>query len=198
MSELKMWHKRHPDFEAFDSVTIDVVPRYKTSGLSGDEWRVAAVIRLWFKGEPVAERGYRDIESALKFLPAFTSEAASPIPTRVIELERESCDQPGCAEKAVTKCRLKKEYSDRGEELVMREGVNSHYRQFCQRHLQRGDCGLEDSDSNYEVVSGPGPDQARGYEDDVVEARRVEVRVGSLEELPAAIEAARREAEGKL
>jgi hypothetical protein len=145
----------------------------------------------------VVDWGYRDIDAALKFLPAFIDESASPIPTRVIELERESCDQTGCAEKAVSRYHLKKEYSDSGEELVMREGVNSHFRQFCQRHLQRGDCGLEDSDSNYEVISGPGPDQARGYEGDVVEARRVDVKVGSLDELPAAIEAARREVEGK-
>jgi len=40
------------------------------------------------------------------------------------------------------------------------------YRQFCQRHLQRGDCSREDSDDNYAVVSGPGPNDAKGWEED--------------------------------
>ena len=31
--------ERHPDDEWYDEVRIVTVPRYKTSGLSGDEWR---------------------------------------------------------------------------------------------------------------------------------------------------------------
>lgn len=38
-----------PDAQAFDEVRIVTVPRYKQSGLSGDEWRISAAIRLYRK-----------------------------------------------------------------------------------------------------------------------------------------------------
>lgn len=42
MLEKAMHYKRHPDFETYDRITIDTVERYKTSGLSGDEWRFSS------------------------------------------------------------------------------------------------------------------------------------------------------------
>ena len=38
------------------------------------------------------------------------------------------------------------------------ESIWVETRAFCHRHLQRGDCGIEDADSNYEVLEGPGPE----------------------------------------
>src|SRR5207237_1236850 len=73
----KPFYKRHEDDEWIDEIRVKVVPRYKTSGLSGKEWRA-----------------------------------------------------------------------------------------FCRKHLRRGDAGLDDADDNYEVVSGPGPDEAQGWEQD--------------------------------
>ena len=38
------------DDEGPDRITIDPVPRYKTSGLSGDEWRMSYVVRFYRRG----------------------------------------------------------------------------------------------------------------------------------------------------
>jgi len=45
-----------PDAQAFDEVRITTVPRYKMSGLSGDEWRISGKIQLLRKGRVVAEK----------------------------------------------------------------------------------------------------------------------------------------------
>lgn len=61
--------RRHRDDDYWDEITIDtekvhlrafVVPRFKTSGLSGDEWRVSAKLILRRDGfrEPIVERGF--------------------------------------------------------------------------------------------------------------------------------------------
>lgn len=39
-----------PDAQACDEIRIYTVPRYKTSGLSGDEWRISAVTEFYRKG----------------------------------------------------------------------------------------------------------------------------------------------------
>jgi hypothetical protein len=38
------------DAQAFDEIRIITVPRYKTSGLSGDEWRISATIQFYRNG----------------------------------------------------------------------------------------------------------------------------------------------------
>ncbi len=43
-----------PDAQAFDEVRIRTVPRWKESGLSGDEWRISATVEFWRKGKPPA------------------------------------------------------------------------------------------------------------------------------------------------
>jgi len=82
------------------------------------------------------------------------------------------CCQPGCVELLVSVYRLKHRFcvgghkSDAGHSYTKHgedETVVSDVRGFCVKHLRRGDCGLEDSDDNYEVVSGPGPN---GHEPD--------------------------------
>jgi hypothetical protein len=73
----------------------------------------------------------------------------------VIELEKDTCDQPGCKEKAVARFKLKKHYIN-GHELAHVFG--ERFRKFCKKHLRRGDCGLSDSDANYEPMDGIGPD----------------------------------------
>jgi hypothetical protein len=149
------WHKRLNDFESFDKITLDVVPRYKTSGLSGDEWRQHVEVTFWFKGEKVHAAGFGKMHAALMMLGAEWIKAQEPIPERVIEIERDRCDQPSCTEKAVGRFKLKKLTSARGEFLADREGGHAGYfRQFCRKHLRRGDCGLEDCDTNYEPLDG--------------------------------------------
>jgi hypothetical protein len=161
-------HLRDPDFEPYDEIRIRIAPRFKTSGLSGDEWRTSAVAELYFKGQKICERSWSRLEWALAGLAAFVFEKSSPIEMPVLEYERTACDQPGCSERAVSKYRVKEMFSDRGEKLDMSEkDYADYYRQFCRRHLKRGDCSREDCDKNYEVISGPGPGDAEGFLQDV-------------------------------
>lgn len=143
-------HKRHPDFVAFDAVTIEVVERWKESYLSGDEWRFSATVKLYFKGVIITTETYGSLDQAMMRLQALYHDKASPVPDEWLEIEARSCDQPGCANPAQYKHILRHEYSHSGQKLE--KGYSTSFRQFCERHKKRGDCGLEDSDKNYEVI----------------------------------------------
>ncbi len=164
-SNARMWHRRHHDFEKFDYIELVVVPRYKTSGFSGDEWRTSVRARFYFKGEVVHETSYSDMHHAVMLLAhEYVTCNDHAIPDCVIELEREGrCDQPGCPLPSVSRYKLKELFSAQGERLDQGEarGDRDSYAQFCAGHLRRGDCGREDSDRNYEVLSGPGPEGSR-------------------------------------
>jgi hypothetical protein len=146
------FHKRLTDFHAFDRITFHIVPRYKESGLSGDEWRQHVEVEFHFKGEVVHSERFRDMETALMMTPAAWINAQEPMPGRVIALEQERCDQPSCTATATVRYRLKEEFSRSGEKLDASDIHFRKYRQFCDRHKTRGDCGREDSDLNYERV----------------------------------------------
>ena len=161
----KDWHRRHPDFTSFDRIELEVVPRYKTSGLSGDEWRTGVRAKFFFKGEVVHESTFGDMHVAMMVLPHTWLEAQSPIPERIMQIEKTMCDQPGCSEDFVSKFRLKRLTSDSGEYLDPADQHLSYFRQFCRKHLRRGDCGREDSDANYELISGPGPGESSNTEE---------------------------------
>jgi hypothetical protein len=158
---------RHDDDEVVDEIRIVTVPRYKTSGLSGDEWRVSARIEFWRKGQLLGGRSLGNVDTAVKHL---GHELAMFLESQVGALKATEglCGQPGCKEPYVSEYRLKEEYCGR---CGRPEPASADQRiRFCHRHLQRGDCGLRDADTNYEVISGPGPDEAAGYEDDVRES----------------------------
>jgi hypothetical protein len=177
----RLWHKRHRDWEAFDRIEFDIVDRYKTSGLSGDEWRHHVRMRFYFKGEVVHEDGARDMQSAMLRVGSIMLEKTCPIPDRVIELEKTKCSQPGCKEDAVGRFRIKKEFGHQGEDLAPPyEGSPRYSRQFCKRHLRRGDRSREDCDANYEPLDGIGPDGSTN----LVESPSAQV-VMSLEEFEA-------------
>lgn len=79
------------------------------------------------------------------------------------------CFQDGCKELAVSMYRLLFRYDEDGK---MRDSYSTLDRgnvplivRFCSLHLRRGDCGLEDADRNYEVVDGPGPEGAVGWQE---------------------------------
>lgn len=154
------YHKRHRDFEPFDRIELDVVPRYKTSDMSGDEWRTSVRVRFSFKGEVVRETSITSMRYAMLLLAGEWVRAQEPIPNRVIELEKTKCDQPGCPNEAVSTYHLKVEFSDRGEKLDPGDSSLLYYRRFCSECRRRGDCSREDSDANYEVVEGFGPNDA--------------------------------------
>jgi len=154
-------HKRLPEFECFDRITLEVVPRYKMSGLSGDEWRQHVQVNFYFKGDLIHEARFKDMKSAAMLLGAELVHNSSSIAGRVLALEKELCDQPSCANRPTHHYFLKEEFSDLGKKLdandlysqqwdVLGYGLGSRkYRQFCGTHEIRGDCGREDSDRNY-------------------------------------------------
>lgn len=154
------YHKRLRDFEPIDDVRMFVDPRWKDSWLSGDEWRQAFIAELRFKGELIDTVRSRKLEDiSLKVLSISmqhtpdgclcgTSEAAD----KMLKRERETCDQPGCAEEPSHFMVLIDEYSGCGEKLAPRDYEWNRFRQFCHKHKERGDCGLEDADRNYRHV----------------------------------------------
>jgi len=156
-----VYFKRHHDDEIVDDVRIVCVPRYKTSGLSGDEWRVSYRMTLSRKGTKLYERYYNSLSDAISHLPwvrrTMFEEPAEGVPEDAwpqrIERDRITCHQPGCAEFATVVYRLKAEYASDGEGPLPEAGIE-HRVAFCARHSTRGNCGREDSDANYELVSG--------------------------------------------
>ncbi len=153
------WGRRLPEFEVFDRIELAVVPRYKTSGLSGDEWRTSVHAKFFFKDTMVHEQSFRDMRTAFALMPHALM-TMNVIPETILDLEKTRCYQPGCPDESISKYRLKRLTSDRGEYLHEDEGkfTKNHVRKFCRKHLKRGNCGREDSDKNYEVLEGPGPD----------------------------------------
>lgn len=147
----KFWHKRLSYFQAFDKITLEIVPRYKTSGLSGDEWRQHVEVTFFFKGNEVHNFGARDMDAAALILGGHLLNIQSPLPDKVLDLEKIKCDQPSCSNPPVRRYVLKEEFSRNGEKLDASDIYSKKYRQFCDKHKTRGDCGREDSDNNYDV-----------------------------------------------
>lgn len=141
-----------PDAQAFDEVRIVTVPRYKTSGLSGDEWRISAKIMLMRKGQVVHESSVRNAETAVMLLGAAWLSAIDDGKAFFAGIG-DFCDQEGCAEKATVTYRVKKEFSSDYPHEFSRP-VSGVYRRFCARHAKRGNCGFDDTDSNYELIEG--------------------------------------------
>lgn len=158
-----------PDAQAFDEVRITTVPRYKTSGLSGDEWRISAKIEFMRKGKVVHEERSRDIQMACYHVGYLHSKACDDA-KGYFAGEGDACDQEGCSEPATVTYAKKKDYCERcgkPSEIVAitLNGDRKSLRRFCDRHSTRGDCGLDDCDTNYEVVEGapsePRPEDER-------------------------------------
>jgi hypothetical protein len=191
----KPTYKRHPDDEWWDEIRITTVPRYKTSGLSGDEWRVSARIEIFRKGVLLKERHFSKIQYAVATLPAMLLEMSDEGSTNHEDFDR-LCFQPGCKEEGVVELRLKDEYYPcYGDKMPKREWAEDGRRRFCEKHSRRGDCGLEDSDANYELVSAPPGwegNAALGAIEAASPAKVVTVRVDSPEDLHAAIEQVRK------
>lgn len=162
----QMWHRRLPKFEAFDKITLEVVPRYKTSGMSGDEWRTSVAVRFFFKGHEIHEEWVRDMEAAILMLGSSWIKAQEPIPSEVIKIEERKCDQPGCSADAAGRLKVKRLTADDGSWLDSEERSGLvPYRRFCTRHIQRGDCSREDSDDNYEPMDGLGFEDSTNIEE---------------------------------
>jgi len=175
---------RHDDDDYVDEVRIRTVERYKTSGLSGDEWRFSAVIQFFRKGQLLHERGLGDIKAALAYAPWALATAYEGDGWDYAKDEN-LCFQPGCTETAVSEYQLVDRFDHDGNKSQNKH--STYYRKFCQKHLTRGDCALEDADSNYILINGIGPDGTDWKGANITESARVEVRVDSLDDLPGAL-----------
>jgi hypothetical protein len=134
-----------PDAQRFDEVRIVTVPRYKQSGLSGDEWRISGAIQLYRKGKLIHERHVRNVEMGCVFA-AGTLYEAQDDGKGYFAGDGVHCDQEGCADAATVRYRKKADYC---REAHKTEPFEPSYRHFCDRHKTRGDCGFDDSDANY-------------------------------------------------
>lgn len=147
----------HPDAERFDKVVVEVVERWKESELSGDEWRFAHVATFYRHGQPVARRSHLSIEKVLLAAAAEFGDIKVPVKGEDDKYEpwmgdlSEVCCQPGCTKPWVVLLHPVKRYDSRGQQMARPYDADD-VRGFCERHRHRGDCGLDDSDFNYELV----------------------------------------------
>jgi hypothetical protein len=145
-----------PDAQAFDEVRIVTVPRYKESGLSGYEWRISARIEFWRKGRLVHEERWGRVEGACAAVGYFYQKATDDGKAFFAgENDAEGnpiCDQEGCSNPATVTYKLKQGFDRSGQPRSLMSG--GEIRCFCDRHKVRGDCGREDGDDNYEIVTG--------------------------------------------
>lgn len=153
-----LFHIDHPDDERFDEIHISIVERWKDSELSGDEWRFSYLAEVKRKGEIVIRITASTLDWLLKGLQwkmlVAGQDHQDGFDSIAYLRTKDKCDQPGCANIATIFYQLKKDYSKCGEELVDKSSIK-YYRQFCQTHEHRGDCGLSDSDDNYFVIENP-------------------------------------------
>ncbi len=149
------YFQRHHDDEIIDKIEIEIVPRYKESGLSGDEWRVAAVTKLYRKGHLLADRSYSNLEAAIAHIAwlnrVWRESDEDNRWTDFLKVEDKLCHQPGCAQKSTRVFELKQEYDRTRGRILNDDDCNffRNLRSFCKSHAERGDCGLEDADRNY-------------------------------------------------
>lgn len=157
------YYKRHNDDEICDEIRLKVIPRFKTSGMSGDEWRTSVRIQLFHKGLCYAERSVSNMRSALLMLGEFFVRSHEPIPLEVIRHEETKCDQPGCDQDAVNHYRKKVEHHGNSGH-TSEPKYHEVWCKFCARHSERGDSDLEDNDANLTLMKGNGV--VRAYEED--------------------------------
>ena len=74
----------------------------------------------------------------------------------VEEATKHLCAQPGCRTEPTACYLIKQEYDHCGnpQDAELARLVGPHKRCFCEQHRHRGDCALEDADTNYELLEG--------------------------------------------
>lgn len=135
-----------PDAQAFDEIRIVTVPRYKTSGLSGDEWRIHAEAQFFRKGVLIFAQGCHDTKTAAGLLYAWYV-AACDDGKAYFAGDGVTCDQEGCHELATVRYRRLFDYCREGHKTAVSEV--SLYRHFCALHKTRGNSAFDDADRNY-------------------------------------------------
>ena len=142
----------HPDDRTFDRVTIELQDRWKESELSGSEWRFSYVLTLWRKGKAIYTKVFSSMEDAAAYLPWALRTWAEDADIYTVEsmdrLDHVTCCHPGCKNDAKWRADLVTQFTNTGQLLALSE-VLPAYRLFCDRHKDRGDCGRDDANDNY-------------------------------------------------
>ena len=138
-----------PDAQAFDEVRIVTVPRFKESGLSGDEWRIHAEAQFYRKGKLIFSEGCRDVKTACGLAFSWYVRGCDD-GQAYFAGDGATCDQEGCHEPAVVRYRRRFDYCRDGHKSAVSDVAL--YRHFCEQHRERGDAAFDDSDDNYEAV----------------------------------------------
>ena len=137
-----------PNALPFDEIKFVTVPRYKTSGLSGDEWRISIEVEFWRNGKlRHTEWAGHDMSEAMGRAYHLLRKAQDEGKAHFAG-EDNFCDQEGCSKEATVTYKKKNDYCKEGHKTT------PHFeevRKFCDEHKTRGDCGLDDADANYEV-----------------------------------------------
>jgi len=165
---LHVYFDRHREDTGYDRVEIDIVPRYKQSHMSGDEWRFSYRARVWWKGFLIGSHSMSTMEHITRTLDHWLNymneiihfnykkyddgsghEGMIHFPDH--RLQAEYCAQPGCPNKATHTFVKKKTWTRDGcSETTKPNAV--HVIRFCPLHTTRGDCALEDADNNLELI----------------------------------------------
>lgn len=151
MEDRPLRRAQKPDAQAFDEIRITTVPRFKESGLSGDEWRISASTQFFRNGVVVHETGARNIETAAHLLSYHLLEACDN-GKGFFAGESDICDQEGCANPATVSLEIIKEGCGRCGTVKDTE-YSRPFRKFCDRHKHRGDSSLDDMDKHYNPIN---------------------------------------------
>ena len=155
---MSYFRSRLEDDKFIDLIIIETIPRFKTSGLSGDEWRTSVRATAFRKGRLVAEKNVVNILYAQQMMATndwWTDDEAIPDPRMCEDL----CDQPSCDQPWTVMYKRVTEGCGRcGATRQAYEGFDQ-FQAFCSRHAHRGDCSLSDSDTNYQAVEGAHPSE---------------------------------------
>ena len=182
--ELKANHERHHDDAAYDEVRMWIQPRFKTSEMSGDEWRFSWIVQIARKGHIIREfhfghsgQGVDSLRDALVWTTARLSSEHTPE-----EVERwkavdalELCDNAACSNQAQVKFKRVRHGCGRCGHTEPCSHSWDHFSRWCLEHAIRGDASLDDSDDNYEQIDGPPLREARVSDDMISPATRVNV-----------------------
>lgn len=151
-----MIHVDHPEDEKYDAIDVRVVPRWKESELSGDEWRFSYVADFKRKGEVIFSTSANTLDWLITRLgwAKLTAGENSEIDMKAWERTKDKCDQPGCREVATIFYKRLKRFTKQGDALEASSYYDGNeYRQFCESHKHRGDCDLDDADLNYSLIT---------------------------------------------
>jgi len=139
--------RAHRDDEGIDRIELSLEPRYKSSELSGDEWRTSCVVSFYRKGEPLQQFSFSNMETAILALGQLWNNRTDWSPIPLWQLDETQCHQPSCARNATHLFEVRKLYSAQGEGPLPADSV-TYLVAYCDKHVTRGDGGREDSDSN--------------------------------------------------